>query len=78
MPRELDLVSVGDVVEDRIEGEWRITRRRTPAPVRIAAFNLGNYEHAKVERGGFTVDVCANRALERAFMPKAPATPFLP
>jgi hypothetical protein len=78
VPRDLDLVTVGDVVEDRIEGEWRITRRRTPAPVRIAAFNLGNYEHAKVERGGFTVDVCANRALERAFMPKAPPVPPLP
>ena len=78
VPRDLDLVTVGDVVEDRIEGEWRITRRRTPAPVRIAAFNLGNYEHARVERGGFRVDVCANRTLERALMPRVPATPYLP
>jgi hypothetical protein len=30
-PRDLDLVTAGDVVEDRTEGEWRITRRRTPA-----------------------------------------------
>jgi hypothetical protein len=77
-PRELDLVSVGDVVEDRTDGEWRITRRKSPAPVRNAAFNLGDYEHAKVERGGFTVDVCANRALEKAFVPRTPPPPLIP
>ena len=57
-------------------------RRRTSAPVRIAAFNLGDYEHAKVERGGYVVDVCANRKLEPALQPRNPAmalpTPFPP
>src|ERR1039457_4613640 len=41
-PRELDLVSVGDTVEDRVEGDLRVVRRRTSAPVRIAGFNLGD------------------------------------
>jgi hypothetical protein len=68
-PRELDLVSVGDVVEEKVDGDWRIARRRTSAPVRMAAFNLGDYEHARVERGGYVVDVCANRRLERALIP---------
>ena len=72
-PRELDLVSAGDTVDDRIEGEMRVVRRRTSAPVRIAAFNLGEYEHAKVERGGYVVDVCANRKLEAALQPRVPA-----
>jgi hypothetical protein len=63
-PRDLDLVSVGDTVEDRIEGFTRVVRRRTSAPVRFAGFNLGDFVHAKVERGGFVVDVCANRKLE--------------
>ena len=62
--RELDLVSVGDTVEDRVEGDLRVVRRRTSAPVRIAGFNLGDYLHAKLERGGYVVDVCANRKLE--------------
>jgi hypothetical protein len=69
-PRDLDLVTPGDVVEDRTEGEWRTTRRRTSAPIRMAAFNLGNYEHARLERGGYVVDVCANRTLERALQPR--------
>ena len=72
-PRDLDLVTPGEVVEDRIEGEWRTTRRRTSSPIRLAAFNLGDYEHARLERGGYTVDVCANRTLERALRPRQPA-----
>jgi hypothetical protein len=69
-PKDLDLVTPGDIVEDRTEGDWRITRRRTPSAIRIAAFNLGNYEHARLERGNYVVDVCANRALERALLPR--------
>ena len=69
-PKELDLVSAGETVADRIEGDMRVVRRRTSAPVRIAAFNLGDYEHAKVERGGYTVDVCANRKLEASLQPR--------
>ncbi|MBZ5727522.1 MAG: hypothetical protein LAP87_21310 [Acidobacteriia bacterium] len=74
-PHDLDLVAAGDVVEDRTEGEWRVTRRRTPAPIRMAGFNLGNYEHVRVERGGYLVDVCANRALERGLQPRPDPAP---
>jgi hypothetical protein len=69
-PKDLDLVTPGDVVEDRTEGDWRFTRRRTASAIRIAAFNLGNYQHARVERGKYVVDVCANKALERALRPR--------
>ena len=75
-PKDLDLVSAGDVVEDRTEGEWRITHWRTPAPIRMAAFNLGNYAHARLERGGYVVDVCANRTLEAALRPRIPVPPL--
>ncbi|MEO8595955.1 MAG: M1 family aminopeptidase [Candidatus Solibacter sp.] len=81
-PREFDLVSVGDTVDDKIEGEVRTIRRRTSAPVRIAAFNLGDYVHAKVEREGYAVDVVANRKLEFALQPRPtmppPAMPQIP
>jgi len=76
-PRDLDLVTPGDVVEDRTEGEQRITRRRTPAPIRVAGFNLGDYDRVRVTRGGYQVDVCANRTLETALQPKTPQ-PSLP
>ena len=71
-PRDLELVTPGEVVEDRVDGDWRITRRRTRTPIGIAGFNLGNYAHAKVTRGAYVVDVCANRALEPGLQPKLP------
>jgi hypothetical protein len=81
---ELDLVAAGELIDDHTEGEWRVTHRRTSAPIRFAAFNLGNYAHARIERNGYVVDVCANRALERALTPRplplvqAPVTPLSP
>jgi hypothetical protein len=79
-PREYDLVAAGDVVEDRTEGDTRVVRRRASAPIRIAAFNLGNYLHARLERNGYVVDVCANRKLETALQPHpvAPAPSISP
>ena len=74
-PRDLDLVAPGDVTEDRTEGEWHITRRRTSTAIRDAGFNLGSYAHVHLEHGGYTVDVCANRALERSLQSRAPETP---
>jgi hypothetical protein len=75
VPRDLDLVSAGDLVEDRIDGDTRIIRRRTSATIRMAGFNLGNYKHARIERGGYVVDVCANRTLEQALQPRPAAIP---
>jgi aminopeptidase N len=72
-PRDLELVAAGDVVEERTEGDWKITRRRTAVPIRLAAFNLGNYAHTRLERGGYVVDVYANRSLERALDPRMQA-----
>jgi len=65
-PKGLDLVTPGDVVSDKTEGEWRITRRVTEVPIRFAGFNLGVYERSRVSRNGYTVEVCANRAIEKS------------
>jgi len=59
-PKDLDLVTTGDVVEERTEGEWRVTRRRTGSPIRLAGFNLGIYDRARITRSGYAVDVYAN------------------
>src|SRR5207247_7134100 len=67
-----------DVVEDRTEGDWKITRRRTVAPIRLAAFNLGNYAHTRLERGGYVVEVYANRSLEHALESRAQAAMAAP
>ncbi len=76
-PRDLDVAAPGDVVEDRVEGEQRVTRRRTSLPIRVAGFNLGPYEHARVTRGVYQVDVCANRVFEDALRPRATQLPDL-
>ena len=72
-PKTLSLVATGDVVEDRTDGEVRITRRRTAAPVRFAGFNLGDYESVQLNRGPYKIQVYANRQLETALQPKAVA-----
>ncbi len=77
-PSDLDLVAAGDVMADRTEGDQRITRRRTASAIRFAAFNLGHYEHVQVESSGFIVDVCANRSLETALLPKQQLTLSVP
>jgi hypothetical protein len=76
-PRDLDLVSAGEVVEDTTDAEWRITTRRTKAPIRVAGFNLGNYTRVRVTRGPYAVEAYANRALERALQP-APSPVLIP
>jgi len=77
-PKELGLVTPGDVVSDTTDGDWRITRRATPVAIRFAGFNLGMYEHTQVVRNGYTVEVCANRAGESALQPRPPAPGVTP
>jgi hypothetical protein len=75
-PRRLTLVTPGDIVSDIIDGDWRITERRTPVPIRVAGFNLGNYEKSSVTASGLTVDVFGNRSLEPALQPSPKTTTF--
>jgi hypothetical protein len=70
-PRELDLVSAGDALEDRIEGAQRIVHRATQSLIRTAGFNLGMYEKARIQRGDLKIEVCANRNVERALQPRS-------
>jgi hypothetical protein len=71
-PADLDLVATGDPVEDRVVEGQRITRRRTTVPIRLAGFNLGVYDRARIAKGLFTIEVCANRAVEDALQPRVP------
>jgi len=77
-PKDLDLVTPGELVEEREEGDTRITRRKTSTPIRFAGFNLGQYERVRLSRNGYTVEVCANRAIEPALAGKRPALPSEP
>ena len=71
------------MTEDRIEGDWKVTRRVVSSPIRFAGFNLGDYEKASQTRAGLTIEVYANRRIETALQPRPreylpPPTPAPP
>jgi hypothetical protein len=75
-PKRLTLVAAGEMAEDRNEGDSRVTRWRAPTPIRMAGFNLGEYEKVSGSASGFKVEVYGNRTLESALQPKLPVTPI--
>jgi hypothetical protein len=77
-PKKLTLVTTGEVVDDRTDGEIRTTRRRTEVPIRFVGFNLGDYERITGAAPGFSVEVYGNRRLEAALLPKQTAIPEPP
>jgi hypothetical protein len=77
-PKDLVLAGPGTLVKQREDDQWRYTHLRTGAAIRLAAFNLGNYAHASQSRGGYTVDVYANRQLEASLKPREPLLAIQP
>ncbi|MCS7043608.1 MAG: M1 family aminopeptidase [Bryobacteraceae bacterium] len=69
VPKDLRVAATGDIVEEKVEGETRISRFRTSAPVRLAGFNIGSFEEAEAKADGLLVRVFANRTVEPALMP---------
>ncbi len=78
LPKRLTVVAAGDLVEDKEEGETRFVRWRTPASIRMAGFNIGDYEKVTVKRSGLTVSVYSNRSAETALQRRAPQVIMLP
>lgn len=70
-PKSLTVAATGTPVEDRIEGDSRITHVKTEAPVRFAGFNLGNFQSVVRKHNGYTIELYANHQVERALAPKA-------
>ena len=68
-PKKLTLVSSGDLVSDRTEGDWRITRRRVSVPVGSVGFDLGDYEKVSAQASGVSIDVYGNRHIEDSLRP---------
>jgi Peptidase family M1 domain len=72
-PKSLVLVATGEPVEEHVEGDWRISRRKSSSPIPFAGFNLGDFERTVVTQGPYQIEVCANRSLEAALQKKAPS-----
>jgi hypothetical protein len=79
-PAAMNLVAAGQVKEDRVEGDIRITHRIPDGPVRLLGFNLGEYQRKQVQRNDLTLEVCANKQVEDALRPivQQPDLPPLP
>jgi len=69
-PRRLQLAATGRLVESSVEGEVRTTRWKPDGPIRIAGFNLGNWERTTLPAGDYRVEVFANKELEPALRPR--------
>lgn len=65
-PRGVTLVSTGEVVDEKSEGDVHIVHRKTTGPIRLAGFNLGDYQKFTAKEGSLAVDVYANRRVEAA------------
>jgi hypothetical protein len=63
-PSPLTVVATGELIDERQEGDVRITRRRAATPIRIAGFNLGEYKKSIVARQDYRVEVYANKMVE--------------
>ncbi|MEA2164073.1 MAG: hypothetical protein QOK37_2200 [Thermoanaerobaculia bacterium] len=61
-PKSLQLVSVGEQVEDKTVGDTRTTSFRMTEPARVAGFNFGTFRKiSKTDKSsGLTVDVYTN------------------
>lgn len=69
-PKSLSLVAAGRVMEDRTEGEIRVTRRVPDRPIRMLGFNLGQYDHKSLDQAGIHLEVSANHEVEDSLRPR--------
>jgi Peptidase family M1 domain len=71
-PKRLTLVACGEMADDRVDGDLRVTHWRTPNPIRMAGFNLGDYDKVSGSVPGYTINVYGNRHLQSSLEPKPP------
>ncbi len=75
-PKNLTLVCPG-LRTETVDNEEKVTTCKVERPVRLFGFNLGEFEHREIKRGGLEVELFANRRAEPALERPAPAV-FLP
>ena len=75
-PKSLTVAATGTPVENRVDGEWRVTHLKTDTPVRFAGFNLGNFQSVVREHNGYRIEMYANHQFESALAPRAAFPPI--
>ncbi len=77
-PKGLTVAATGTPLEERVEGDWRITHLKTDTPIRFAGFNLGNFQSIVREHNGYRIQLYANRQFESALTPPRAIFPETP
>ena len=65
-PRNLTLVATGECVERKEEGEWRVSRWKSPTRPQRAGFNVGEYLKGEARAADIHIEVYVNKNLEPA------------
>jgi hypothetical protein len=65
-PRKLRLIATGTKRNEHEDGDFHVARWQTEKPVSVAGFNLGDYVSTSLVSETRSVDVYANRQLERS------------
>lgn len=76
-PKRLTLVATGDRLEEKEEGEWRVSRWRSRTKLRVAGFNVGEYEKGDTKAAGVEIEVYANKNWEPALERQQRVSTFL-
>ncbi|HEX4379131.1 MAG TPA: hypothetical protein VH022_03805, partial [Candidatus Acidoferrum sp.] len=65
-PKKLKLVATGIKRDEKEDGDFRVGHWQSEKPVSVAGFNLGEYVSTSIASDSPSVDVYANRQLERS------------
>ncbi len=77
-PARYDLVATGEVIDESVSDGVRTVRFKSPSPIRMAGFNIGDYAVASRQVDGYTVEIRANRRVEESLKPRAPMPVVVP
>lgn len=63
-PARFQLVSSGDLVTDKIDGDMRIVHRVTPQPEQLAGFNLGQYRSKSIDADNYHIECYSTESVD--------------
>jgi hypothetical protein len=64
VPKKLQIIGTGDKVSETTEGDWSVSVWKSPVPLAVAGFNLGEFrkmEGGAVENTGYVIETYANK-----------------
>jgi hypothetical protein len=63
VPSRFEVVSIGKLIDEHVDGDTRVAHRKTETPARYAGFNFGEFEQQAGTNGLYRIECYANRSL---------------